>query len=372
MSDLPLFECGPSPYFHGREKILQTFTGFLNYYKKEKGGTIFLIEGGSGAGKTALLYQCEKIVQKKWATVAIPLTALWDANQLAYSIKNRTSLQISEDSGQVGMGGIVNANAKSDVAVKRSSLLPVLKTLQRGRKPLLLILDEAHILGKKDIVPPDQKGIVASILNMIHNGKLGRAVMLLVAGLGTTQSAIRSFGIERFVRKCIIQLGSLDKATERSVIHDWLTKHAKAEGDPTAWIDAITEQTYGWPRHIISYVDPAIKYIESNNGQMTEEGLEFVLERGAELRQEFYDSRAHDIDEDKRRALARSISDLPLGENICETAIMSGLMDSGLSHDEADALFHQALEQGIIVFRNDGRYGIPIPSMQTWLLNQYG
>jgi len=52
-------------------------------------------------------------------------------------------------------------------------------------------------------------------------------------------------------------------------------------------------------------------------------------------------------------------------------AILSGFTDSELTQDQASELFDQVLEQGIFDKRNDGRYGIPIPSMQTWLLNEY-
>jgi len=233
-------------------------------------------------------------------------------------------------------------------------------------------LDEAQSLGKPDIIPSDQRGVVTNVLDSIHNGELRKPLVLLAAGLGTTFRTFKSFGISRFGKNCIVQLGALDKKSERAVIHDWLTKYAKTEGDPTAWIDAIARETHGWPQHIVAYVDPAIKYLENNNRQMTDEGLEFVLQRGAESRQEYYKLRAHDIDEGKRQAIAKSISDVPFGETMTRPAIMSGLQDSGLTHDDASELFGQVLEQGIIDKRDDGRYGIPIPSMQTWLLNEYG
>jgi len=370
MSALVILDRGPSPYFRGRKKILQTFTDYLAHYKKEQTGTIFLMQGAPGAGKTALLDQCEKIAQKKWAAAKIKTGALWDPDQLAHSLGKSTSLQISGGSGQVGMDAVVKANVKVDVAVKHP-ILTILKTLQDGKKPLLLILDEAQTLGKKDIIPSNQRGVVINVLDCIHNGELGRPVILLAAGLATTGRAFKSLGISRFEQKCMVQLGPLDKESERAVIHDWLKDYAKAEGDPTKWIDAIAQKTHGWPQHIISFVDPATEYIKSNNRQMTDDGLKFVLEKGAEFREKYYQQRAHGIDEDKRQSIARSISDVPFDETTTRPAIMSGLISSGLTHDEAADLFNQALEQGVIDER-DGRYGIPIPSMQTWLLNEYG
>jgi len=232
------------------------------------------------------------------------------------------------------------------------------------------MLDEAQTLNLLKETP-DTRILAGDTLGDIHKGKLGQPVMLLAAGLGTTEIAFNSVGISRFGRNCKVHLGPLDKESEHAVIDDWLTEYAKVEGDPTLWVDAIAEQTHGWPQHIVAYVDPAIKYIVGNNHQMADEGLGYVLERGAKSRQEYYNSRAHDIDEDKRKALARSISDVLFGETTTRPDIMSGLMGSGLTHDEAGALFNQALEQGIIDKRDEGRYGIPIPSMQKWFLNEY-
>jgi len=42
------------------------------------------------------------------------------------------------------------------------------------------------------------------------------------------------------------------------------------------------------------------------------------------------------------------------------------------SEEKAGELFDTILEQGIIDERKGGRYGIPIPSMHTWLLGEYG
>jgi len=367
MGALVIPDRGPSPYFRGRKEILQTFTDYLCYFKKEKTGTIFLIQGAQGSGKTALIDQCEKIAQKQdWETVEIDAPALWDSNILCDAFSNRNILKMINWKVKFGYKDIVSAEAGVN-----KSLRSIQKILQSGKRPLLLILDEAQSLGKPDILPSTRRGTAGSILNQIHNGKLRRPVVLLAAGLGTTDLAFKSLGISRFEKKCLVQLGLLDKESERAVIHDWLMDCAQAEGDPTKWIDAIAQKTHGWPQHIISYVDPASQYIKSNNRQMTDEGLQFVLEKGEEFRQQYYQQRAKGIDEDKRRSLARAISDVPFGETSTRPAIMSELIGSGLTHDEADDLFNQALEQGVIDER-DGCYGIPIPSMQSWLLSEYG
>jgi len=234
---------------------------------------------------------------------------------------------------------------------------------------LVLVLDEAQYLANLEKTPTE-KHLVRDTLDMIHNGDVGQPVILLAAGLGTTEKAFQSLGISRYVKNCTVQLGSLDKKSERAVIQDWLIKEANAKGHPRVWIDAIAEQAHGWPQHVISYIEPALESIKSNNRQMTDEGLEFVLERGAELRVQYYQQRAQGIITEKRQSLTKALADVPLGGIKYYKDIMSKLTQE-YSQKEAEDLFNKALEQGIIDER-DGNYGVPIPSMQTWLLNEYG
>jgi len=160
------------------------------------------------------------------------------------------------------------------------SLLSIQKILQSADRPLLLILDEAQMLGGSNKPVGHHASVASNILRAIHNGKLGRSVVLLAAGLGTTKSALTSLRISRFDKKYNIELGPLSKESECAVIQDWLKKEGRAKGDPTAWIDSIANESHGWPQHILSYVDPAVEYLELNNDSMTEEGLKLILEKG--------------------------------------------------------------------------------------------
>jgi len=76
---------GHARYFHGRQGVLAGFTRVLRraINKDFKGnGTIFLIQGTPGAGKTALLYRFKDLVaaggdevgSKKWRVLRIGKT----------------------------------------------------------------------------------------------------------------------------------------------------------------------------------------------------------------------------------------------------------------------------------------------------------
>ncbi len=207
------------------------------------------------------------------------------------------------------------------------------------------------------------------MLDEIHNGKLNRPVILIAAGLGTTVDAFRSLGISRFSKEYLIELGALSKEAERAVIHDWLTKEGEAKGDPVPWVDAIAQETYGWPQHILSYVDPALEQLEVDNRVMTPEGLNAVLEAGRGFRLAYYERRAHGFAREYRHCLARVFADIPLGESTTYTVILSSLTQE-YDETKAEKLFHLGRERGLLEDRK-GYYAIPIPSMQDWLVTNY-
>ena len=356
---------GPAKYFHGREQILRDFGKILRYSKQNKWGTTFLIQGAPGAGKTALLYKCEQLAEKrKWEVAQISSLAFWNHTELRSCLGSKGLWMLTGGSLQIGAGGF----GKIGGTVNRESEA-ILKRIQSGKKPLLLILDEAQTLGMEDEFPAGKSGTVRHVLNAIHNGKLGKPVILLAAGLGPTTKAFGTLGISRFAKRCRVELGALGKEAERAVLHDWLTKDGNATGNTTAWIDAIAKETHGWPQHILSYIDPALDQLHADKGVMTADGLATVLEAGRALRTAYYRGRVEDFDEEHLQSFAKVLVDVPLGGSTTRSAILPPLtQEYGL--DEAKELFRRAEEKGIID-RREGRYVVPIPSMHDWLVSNY-
>ena len=298
-----------------------------------------------------------------WKVVDIDPPALWNPNELQQSLGIK-KIKIEGGSARVGIPGIGQAE------ISAGRFPQTMKTLLReGRDPLLLTLDEAQTLGKKEALPPDQAHTASSLFNAIHNGKLGKPVLLLAAGLGTTAESFRSFGISRFAKRCLVELGALDKEAERAVLHDWLTKDGDAKGEPTTWIDEIVQETHGWPQHILSYIKPALDQLHADKGVLTAEGLNAVLKAGRKGRTTYYKQRAHGFPEEERQSLARPFSGIPIGESVQLSKIMSSLTQD-YSQDKAETLFRRAVERGIIDERS-GRYVIPVPSMHDWLVSNY-
>ena len=356
---------GPARYFHGRKQILQDFENILWRSDQDGSGTTFLIQGAPGAGKTALLYECEKLAEKReWKIAQISSLAFWNHTELRSCLGSKGLGMLTGGSLQIGAGGF----GKIGGTVNRQSEA-ILKRIQSGKKPLLLILDEAQTLGMEDEFPAGKSGTVRHVLNAIHNGKLGKPVVLLAAGLEPTTKAFRAFGISRFEGDARVELEALGKEAERAVLYDWLTVDGKVTGDTTAWIDAITKETHGWPQHILSYVKPVLDQLHADKGVMTAEGLNAALEAGRARRTVYYKKRVEDFDEEHLQSFAKALVDVPPGESTTGSTILATLTQE-YGPEEAKTLFRRAQYCGIL-HKQAGRYAVPIPSMHDWLVTNF-
>ncbi|MCY4159631.1 MAG: AAA family ATPase [Bacteroidetes bacterium] len=367
---LPLtaaFDRGPAKYFHGRKKILENFDELVERAAQSNTGTTLLIQGAPGAGKTALLYELASHAQNtKWDVVKIDLRSLYDPVAMAQDMgKPYIARKQSSISG--------DAKILSTERTKEISGLVSVKHVLRemaSEKGLILVLDEAQQINT--FVGSPNEADVTDSLTKIHNGDLEKPIILLVGGLGTTSKSFELLGISRFARNCFVNLGALSEESERAVIFDWLTKEGNAKGDPTIWIDAIVGETHGWPQHILSYAKPAVNQLKVDGGAMTPEGLTAVLKAGIDGKIEYYERRVDDFSRKQCRSLVNLITNANVSADhgLDEEDIMDSLKQE-CGEAKARELFHNALHRGLL-HKHKGMYTIPIPSMHTWLQEEYG
>jgi len=355
------FDRGPTPYFHGRKRILHDF---CHHIEHGKGGTTFLIQGAPGAWKTALLYECKKLAREhKWQVADIHPDALWSMAGLMRSLGRGDEYGISEVTVVVDIK--LAKGEYTSVPVPRT----VISILKETGIPLLLILDEAQTLGTSSKPSPEQSVHATNTLKEIHNGSLGKPVVLLAAGLGTTLEGFASLGISRFGEGTSVELGALSKEAERAVIYDWLTKKGGATGDPTAWMDAIVQETHQWPLHVHSYAKHAGEYLEKNGGVMTSQGLKAIMELGQRGRIQYYKQRVASIDGDEFICLAEAITGIEPGQPFKKKFITESIEKEYNNPEKADKLFNTFLEKGLIA-QDEGLYSVPIPSMHSWMKSE--
>ena len=367
-------ERGEARYFHGRVKILDDFKELLGRAKKGNSGTSLLIQAAPGAGKTALLHECARIARaQRWQIARIKLRDLWHTNTLLQSlgreketrhkeVTREGNLNLSGGIGDVGNVAISGGRSSTSTSAERTTL----EVLKDKKGSLLLVLDEAQRLA---LTQPEHTEMISDFLDAIHNGGVGRPVILIAAGLGATAAAFDSLGISRFDPGCHINLGPLSEGASRAVIQDWLIEEGGAKGDPALWIDAIAHETHGWPQHIMAYAWPALKQLKSTGGELTPEGLKTILKEGRKGRIEFYEARVAKFESRELHCIANAVADVKPGERVSKEKVMDSLLQT-FSKDEAEVIFKRALHKGVLDKRKND-YVIPIPSMHDWLVSNY-
>ncbi len=355
---------GPARYFHGRTQILHDFNDLLELAITRAGRTTFLIQGAPGAGKTALLEEMAlDAMEKRWDVVEINLDDLYNPIHMAqtlgkpYISRKQTATRV--DSKLLSREYIKEIAGDSSVSQVLERMTP-----KRG---VLLILDEAQRVGHF-INTPNELAVMG-VLDNLHNGKISHPIILLAAGLGPTEKAFDDLGVSRFKGGCFVELGALDKESERAVIQDWLVKEGGAKGDPAPWVDAIAQKTHGWPQHITAYGDVAAKQIQKDDGEMTPAGLEVLYEVGEGRREAYYEQRVGEITRRERRSLAKLIKNVATGDGLDKEDIEEFLLQD-FGPEKARDLFNRALAKGVL-HSQDELYSIPIPSMQNWLISNY-
>ncbi len=351
---------GATPYFHGRTPILDSFENRLVDDKENNEGTIFLVQGPPGIGKTALLDECRKKAKReKWEVRKLVVTALWDPDLMAECLGLKKKEVATEKTigggGKVKYFGASLEGGLSRTTKKATPKVTPKSLIQKIKDPLLLILDEAQRMGESKNINGPYKDEVSDLLTEIHNGELGKPVILLAGGLGMTHAAFKALGISRMAAQCHFDMKPLEEEEERQVIKNWLKRAGKAKGDTTDWINAITQETYLWPRHVDSYARNAAHLVYANDGVMTPELLRLVMEKGREERMEYYQGRLYGVDNDDILRLVKIFRNAQ--EHVPKKELLEKL---------GEAVFAQVVSQGVL-YRKNGFYTIPIPSLHKYL-----
>jgi len=301
---------------------LDNFEDILLKSKQSNGGTIHLFYGAPGAGKSALLAYCERIaLGDEWETAEVTCAALHKPSELLTALGRE-----KEPIGTETTHG-VDAKIYQGTVTRTRTDRTVRSILTDGDHPLLLLFDEAQTLGYGDDPPSEaNRPILKGTLELIHNGRLGRPVVLLAAGVRTALDALDGLSLTRFGEENTDKLGSMSRETARAVIRDWIVEDGGCKGDPLEWIDAIEEEVAGhWPRHVHSYAKRAGEYLHANGGVMTPKGLSIVMEKGLAGRIQYYKQRLRNFYIDQIRHVARAISGYPPGTPFDQLDIIAHL-----------------------------------------------
>ncbi len=364
LPDVDVDDRGPAQYFHGRERVRIRFANLCAQAREQRGGTIFLIQGAPGAGKTALLHKlAEEAKSERWNVARIHPRALHDPARMAECL-GLSYTPLTQKHWGIDLKVVIAGKTREVRGVSTAS--QVLRQASTPERGVVLLLDESqNILG---LAEGPHELDANSTLNAIHNGELNRPVILLAGGLSTSEAVFGRLGISRFRAGNRVNLGRLSPPSERSVIHDWLVKDGGAAGDVTPWIDTIAGKTDGWPQHIVSFTQPAAHVLRHRNGIMTQNGLAWVLEQGEVKKDDYYTGRVVGIARKHRIALSQILQGREA--TLEEDEVLELLGETTAPH-KVQEVFDTILHKGVLAWTPEGALAVPIPSMEDWLVRTY-
>ena len=387
---VPTGEIGRAEHFHGRADVWRAFKEALKNAQLGSGGTVFLVQGPPGAGKSAILYEFGERVNAmpSWTHCHIDIDALHDSARLArmlgddsYADRSTTSTKSTTTVGaQVVVSGQRSWQAGGSTEHSGPSV-DALLIKHATKTGLLLTVDEVQGM-QMCLAIPALKRALRSILSAIRNSELRVPVVLLVGGLGNSLDVLSEFGMSRLPIDNVVNLGRLDADAERRVIRDWIMKSGGV-GDAhphivERWVGSIAAETDGWPQHIHNFAPQAAQWLQDHGGLMPENVPEEVLETGRARKREYYVQRVSGISRRFRQALARICAKTHNGASLDEYQLLSAFMKAVWEGDRQNAseiaksTFQACVWKGVLSIDDEGDYRIPIPSMQDWLLTTYG
>ena len=369
---------GPATFFHGRKRELRAFANTLRNANLSNGGTVFLIQGAPGAGKTALLHQCaRRAAQDAWRVAVIDGNCLYSATALARRLTKAYAEKTTVPSGaawKAALSSMVTILRKRD-RPSHYARLPLEKILKEAATPggLVLILDDVQNLRQQAQSSAEVMIAMTQNLNLIHNGRIGAPVILLAAGLGKSRPLFDELGSARFSHDCVRHLRQLSEAAERAVIRDWLVKAGGAHGDTghlTRWIDTIAAECHAWPQHVQLHAPPAAQWLLRTGGALTEQLPAEVLAQGRKSRFQSYKGRLVGFAPAHIVAMAKLLAQMRPNAPFRRSDLIAAFQRGGAGTDAA-AVFQVALRNGVVAERPSGLFEIPIPSMHNWMVQEY-
>ncbi len=360
---------GTAAYFHGRKEEIDFFNDSLKESKERGEAKSILIQGPPGVGKTALIEELKKKTPNDWRIVDLQtITRLGHPIQLGRLLLGRKKFQ--QTAREVGLDlkllqGKITQEKAEETALEILSLV---------KQPTLLILDEAQIAEIEFKEDASLRIQAPATLNAIHNLKNNHGLVMLFAGLGNTRKVFQNFKISRFYGDSMIDLQPIDQVSERAILRDYMVKGASLDAqhpDLNHWLDELSKETFQWPHHVASYGDVASKMIQENDGILSNGLLKQVMEKGLLLKNQYYQHRFYEISAETRCHIYQSFF-----ENEINTSLLNKdgiLRDFKLNPyiEEPQKTWDDLVGRGVVQWRDDGFYSIPIPSMRTWMLDQF-
>ena len=386
--------------FGGRARIIDKVMRIARHLppRGPKGNTI-LIHGAPGAGKTALVCEIARRLEKEGAAAIVQpeipapgriqaiyaalVTALADARPDLGRTTVRADTALSIRPG--GVGG--------DLSTGKSVAPPTLEDpesiadLRAGRpwqpnERAVVFIDEIQNIA------PDTQADECRLVRALHTQDR-IPVLLVCSGLSNSEDALGRAGLSRLGTENCIPLGSLTQEETLDCARatlDFVRQRGLpgSDGAVQRWAGRIAASSDGWPRHLQNYFTATWETLAAHEAPALDAAdLDATIRRGDARREDYYIKRI------SRSGLPISVvgalhEQLALGESLDEYQAMNVIDDAiaglpaGMQRSikgrfaASDDCLESLLRAGIVSLDRHKRCVSPIPALHQFVLAEYG
>ena len=349
-------------HFAGRTAELAALDKHLADIRHGERCGIALIDGIPGAGKTQLLQEFAKRAQAKDSTVAHVELQTNDFNDPAGEIFASIVAPLRED-GETFRDGAARSGFGNMLRESDSRLWE--------NKALIVTVDEVQNIS------PEGR----SVLSVLHEGRHGRPIMVVGAGLTNSMKALSAARetltgtvdrdtISRIAT--VLTLGRLSRAETEEALLETVAQ-CTGLAVPRQLLGALAEASSGFPQHVHCYARACVETAEVLERLDTQDAMDATITMGDSYRRNYYDLRLKTINQRYRpvvvqlaHSMAATDRDPAMAWNeavaVAERTLNSRLEDGHL-------VVELLTDKGILEMRDNGDVFFPMPSFHGHMMS---
>lgn len=375
-----------SPFFVGRNQELSWLREqaalVLRNWKagRPAGGRTTVVTGCPGMGKSSLLQHFQRTRCERTDDPEAPVAVAMSVSHMhtGKDVVDEVYRTLAKAEGAVGEAALAIGR---DLAGKWkfSTVFDALRSTwrkQKSRMPAIcLLVDEIQNASQDN----------GMALGELHEGALNLPILPVYAGLNDSVEVLRECGISRLSNNAQVNLLLLEPEDAAKAVERMLTTfRVEGEGGVVKqWVDQIAADSLNFPQHLHIGLETAARALLADGGMATVHGLERARLAATAERHKYYRSRINDRYLLSRtdalvslvRVLAESnepIRPVELERHARKLLLEHGPQDKPTSKD-AQTFVTRLVHAGVLQLNEElTGYAVPIPSMQTWLLEDYG
>ena len=363
-------------FFQGRAAEIARFESRLALLKRQsESGEVpsslgLVYQGAPGCGKTSLVNHLAKR-HADVLFVSVEKRHFDETADLAARIREvaigaSTLFQSIRQAIEVGLGLLrakdLNRSAAESIG------------FAAARRALVAVhMDEAQTLGARQ-----EAGLVS-----LQRGTLGIPALPLFTGLSHTETILKQIpGMSRLADDAVVNMGAMADGecvdSTLMMLEQLGVESSAADARQTAQFIATLAR--GWPQHLNRAQVALCRELVHTDGRLDAVNNSAVQRESDRARQAYYRGRLDGSVLDRRPVLAaqvvKRLDDVQPYDRLDLEAMCAEEMDRlGLGEAEGfapNAYIEAMIERGVLSARGDRTFGVAIPSMRTWLLDQYG